>query len=83
MFFNITDEFSKFCMLYLLNLKVPDNIIEFVEATKTQSGRKPNVVHSDQAAEYTSKRLQFIHKPEVMQVHFQVAYSPQQNSAAA
>ncbi|XP_062703749.1 uncharacterized protein LOC134286188 [Aedes albopictus] len=59
-----------------------DAIRDFVRLVKTQFGRPPKIIRSDQGGEYRSAELVKFLKQEGIQQQFTTAYTPQQNGVA-
>lgn len=83
-FMTIIDDYSRFCVLYLLKRKseVAEKIVEYVALVKTLFGRKPKAVRSDQGGEYVGNKLRAFYRREGIQVQYTARYSPQQNGVA-
>ncbi|KXJ62464.1 hypothetical protein RP20_CCG008240 [Aedes albopictus] len=83
-FMTVIDDYSRFCVLYLLKEKseVATRIEEYVAYAKTLFGRKPKAIRSDQGGEYSGKRLRAFYKREGISAQYTAGYSPQQNGIA-
>lgn len=83
-FMTIIDDFSRYTFVCMLKEKseVAGKIKEFVEFAKTQFGRKPKKVRSDQGGEYSSADLKKFYRDQGIKVEYTAAYSPQQNGVA-
>lgn len=80
-FVTFTDVHSKYCEVFFMKHKneVYDYLVQYIERLKTQLGRKPMVVRSDQGKEYVNKRVQDFLVKEGIKFEYTVAYSPEQN----
>uniref|UniRef100_A0A2M4CV35 Putative pol polyprotein n=1 Tax=Anopheles darlingi TaxID=43151 RepID=A0A2M4CV35_ANODA len=80
----IIDDYSRMTFLYLLKHKseAEDKIREFVAFCKTQIGKTPRVIRSDNGGEYTGNQLKNFLKREGIVSQLTAPYSPQQNGVA-
>lgn len=83
-FVTLIDDHSRFCVLYFLKKKseVPEKIQEFVRMVKTQQGRVPKAIRSDNGGEYVSAELRKFYKQNGIQAQYPTSYSPQSNGVA-
>lgn len=83
-FVTLIDDHSRFCVLYFLKKKseVPEKIQEFVRMVKTQQGRVPKAIRSDNGGEYVSAELRKFYKQNGIQAQYTTSYSSQSNGVA-
>jgi Reverse transcriptase (RNA-dependent DNA polymerase) len=83
-FVTFNDVYSGFTEVQLMRCKseVPEKAIEFIEKMKTQVGKKPKILRSDRAKEYTCEKLQSYLKKEGILFQCTVGYAPEQNGVA-
>lgn len=83
-FLTFIDDFSRYSTVYLLREKSEtfEALKDFVQQMKTQFGRPPKIVRSDQGGEYRGNEVKKFLKSEGILQQFTVAYTPQQNGVA-
>lgn len=83
-FLTFIDDFSRMAFVYLLRRKseVAEKVKDFVLFCKTQIGKTPRVLQSDNGGEYIAKELQGFLRSEGIISQFTAPYSPQQNGVA-
>lgn len=83
-FLTLIDDHSRYTTVYLLQKKSGtfDAIQDYVQKMKTQFGKPPKVLRSDQGGEYSGSQMVAFMKREGIQQQFTAAYSPQQNGVA-
>lgn len=80
----IVDDYSHFCMVYLLKEKseAGENLINYIKLVRTQFGNKTKRLRVDNGGEFTSKYLQNYCKSKGIIIEYTVPYTPQQNGVS-
>lgn len=80
----IIDDFSRYCTIRLMKHKseVTGLIKEFVKYAKTQFGKTPKMIRSDQGREYVNNDLRNYLRSEGIKIQYTVKYTPEQNGVA-
>lgn len=83
-FLTITDVFSDYTEVKFLRNKseATDQIINFIEFTKTQLSKKPKVFRSDGGGEFVNIKLQNFLQAEGIKIQITTPNTPQQNGIA-
>lgn len=83
-FMVLTDDFSRYLVLYLLKDKgeAKQRIKNFVRLVENQFGRKPQAIRSDRGAKFVNKELKSFYKEEGIWMELTAGYAPQQNGVA-
>ncbi|GMF42324.1 unnamed protein product [Phytophthora lilii] len=84
-FVTFIDEYSHFCVVYLLRNKseVADKFAEFVAFAKTQTGKVVKTLRSDNGGEYTSGDMAKFCKRRGIVQKFTPPYTPQLNGSSS
>ncbi|KAG3254075.1 hypothetical protein PI124_g1314 [Phytophthora idaei] len=83
-FVTFIDEYSHFCVVYLLRNKseVADKFAEFVAFAETQTGKVVKTLRSDNGGEYTSGEMAKFCKRRGIHQKFTPPYTPKSNGVA-
>lgn len=83
-FVTFVDLYSGYTEVFGIRSKsdVTSTTKEYIEALKTQLGRKPKTFRSDRGMEYLNSELQDYLRKEGIKVQCTVGYAPEQNGAA-